>query len=103
MDYVMIVSTIGFLLSLYAFYLEKKSEKGDYKALCDINDRMSCTKAFKSNYGKTFGMSNGFAGIIFYVLVIALSLTNFGAYIFYLAIASVLASIYLWYVLAFKR
>ena len=102
MDYVISVSIIGLLLSLYALYVERKSEKEGYKAVCDINDRMSCTKAFKSSYGKMFKISNSVMGIIFYILIIVLSFMGFKNYVFYLAIASTLASFYLWYVLTFK-
>ena len=100
---VIITSAIGFLLSLYAVHVEKKSRKGNFKAVCDINDKFSCSKTFTSGYGKLFfGISNGTMGMFFYILVILLSFFNFQSYIFYLAVASVIGSVYLAYVLHFK-
>lgn len=40
---------LGISLSAYAFYVETKAEgDNDYKALCDINEKMSCSKVFLS-------------------------------------------------------
>jgi len=97
------LSVIGFLLSLYSFYVEKKLEKSsNYKAICDISDRFSCTKAFKSGFGKTLGMNNSVFGLIFYVIVFVLALIGSINYVFYLSIISVIISLYLAYVLYFK-
>jgi len=93
---VLIVSIIGFLLSLYAVYIEHRAKPG--KAICDINEHISCTKAFQSEYGKTFGVSNAIGGLLFYVLVFVLALLNYNEYVFYLAVLSVLGSIYLGYI-----
>ena len=98
-----ILAVIGFLLSLYAFYVEKKFEANNkYHAACDINDRVSCTKAFKSKYGHTFGISNSIFGMIFYVIVFVLLFMNFTNIVFYLSTLSLLGSIYLAYILYFK-
>lgn len=102
MNSVIIISIAGFFLSLYALYIEKKSEQGNYKAVCDINDRISCTKAFSSEYGKMFNISNSVSGLFFYAVISVLSWLNFVDYVFYLAVASMLATFYLWYTLTFK-
>lgn len=40
---------VGCSLSLYAYGVEKSIEKDQsHKALCDISDRISCTKVFRS-------------------------------------------------------
>ncbi len=97
------LSIIGFTLSAYAAYVERKSSKNSgYKAACDINDRISCSKAFTSKYGKTLGISNAVGGIIFYPLILTLSLLNLMDFIFYLSMVSVIASIYLYYIMHFK-
>ena len=97
------ISTIGIILSAYALYIEhKKAKNAEYKAVCDINDKMSCTKAFSSEYGKTFGLSNSIYGIIFYIIVYLLILFNQINLIFYLSILAVIGSIYLAYTLYFK-
>ena len=42
---------VGFILSCYALAVELKSENDkDYRAYCDINEYVSCTKAFSSKY-----------------------------------------------------
>ena len=104
METLLIISTIGFLFSLYALIVEVKLEKNkDYKAVCDINDKFSCTKTFKSGYGKLlFGIPNPIIGLGFYTLVFVLVLLNYFNVAFYLSILAVIGSVYLWYVLHFK-
>src|SRR3989344_6611041 len=99
-----IVSAVGFFLSLYALTVELKLEKNkNYKAVCDINDKISCTKTFSSGYGKLlFGIPNPVIGLMFYSLVFVLALLNYANIIFYLSVLSLIGSIGLWYVLQFK-
>ena len=102
-EIILILAFIGYLLSAYAFYIEKRKEKEErYKAVCDIGEHASCTKAFTSAYGKMFGISNSIYGMLFYVLVFILALLNFGSYIFYLSVLSFLETLYLAYILYFK-
>ena len=98
-----VISVVGFLLSIYAYYVEKKSEKNkEYKAICDLSENMSCNKAFTSEYGKLMGISNSIYGIFFYILILLLIQYNYLNYVFYLALLSVLGSIYLAYISYFK-
>ena len=91
------------LLSIYAFYIEKRVEENKkYKALCDISDKASCTKAFSSSYGKMFIIPNSLMGIIFYAVIIILALLNQTNSIFYLSILSLLITLYLAYILFIK-
>eukprot|EP00795_Rhopilema_esculentum_P015457 gene15457-6707_t len=40
---------IGVILSLYALHVEIAKEKdADFKAMCDISEKMSCSKVFNS-------------------------------------------------------
>ena len=40
---------VGLALSIYDFWVEYQYERDNsYVAMCDINDHMSCTKAFAS-------------------------------------------------------
>lgn len=40
---------LGLGLSIYSYIVELEIEQDEnYKAMCDINEHMSCTKAFKS-------------------------------------------------------
>ena len=100
---IVILCIAGFFLSAYAYYVERKYAKNQkYKAICDINEKASCTKAFSSKYGRTFGISNSIYGIIFYILVLVLLYEGFYKIIFYLSILGMLKSVQLAYVLYFK-
>ena len=98
---ILVLGVIGFLLSWYSYYAEKKFCRTRRKMICDINDKISCTKAFTSVYGKTFGISNSIYGMVFYLVVLISSFYDI-RYVFYLSILSVLGSIYLAYILYFK-
>ncbi len=101
MIHVIVVSLIGLILSIYAYHVEKKAENKNYNALCDINDKISCTKVFKSKYGKLSGISNSVIGIFFYIFIIILYYVKFG-WIFYFALLTVFGSVYLAYLQFFK-
>jgi len=93
-----IFAVIGLLLSIYAYHVEKKSKKeANYRAICDINDRMNCAQVVGSEYGKTAGVSNSLGGALFYILAFILTFFNI-SFIFYLAILSILGSLYLAYI-----
>jgi len=96
---ILIAAVIGFLLSIYTIIIEYKHNNGNnYKAICDIGENSSCTKAFKSEYGKIFGVSNSYLGILFYILVFSLTLTIYSRYVFYITVLAILASVYLAYI-----
>ena len=100
---ILILAMIGFLLSVYAVYVEKKLEKNkNYKAVCDVSSKVSCTKAFSSKYGKVFGMPNSWGGLGFYPAVIILTFFNLINIVFYLSILSMIFSLYLMYISFFK-
>tara|TARA_Y100000310_G_scaffold344866_1_gene460114 strand:+ start:6995 stop:7390 length:396 start_codon:yes stop_codon:yes gene_type:complete len=97
------LAVIGFILSAYALYLERqKAKNSEFKAVCDISDNMSCTKAFSSSYGKNLGLSNSIYGLIFYTIIYFLDIFSLNNFTFYLAIISVIGSIYLAYILYTK-
>ena len=97
-----IFAIIGFLLSIYAYYVGKKAEKqADYHAVCDISDTMNCAKVVGGEYGKTAGISNSIGGMLFYILIIILISFNL-TFVFYLAVLSILGSLYLAYIQYFK-
>ena len=92
-----ILAVIGFLLSLYAYHVEKKSVRKNYKPVCDINKSISCTRAFSSKYGKLLGESNSFYGMFFYPLIFLLTQLNLINIVFLILIFSFLGTIYLAY------
>ena len=100
---ILALAALGFVLSLYASYVEKKARtQKKYKAVCDISKGASCTAAFTSDYGTHFGISNSVAGIGFYLVVLALTWYGFALPVFWLCAASVAGSAYLAYVLYVK-
>ena len=117
----LLLSALGAALSAYALYVEIKAEsEPDYKALCDIDDTISCSRVFNSRWGKGFGFvgpltglsdshwavqKNPVYGLVFYGLMALLCLCNvafFARLQFYLSIAANLMSVYLGYVLYFE-
>ena len=65
---------IGFILSVYSFYTEKRIRlNSNYRPLWDISEKISCSKAFSSKYSHLFFLPNSFYGIIFYFALFFLS------------------------------
>jgi len=112
-----VVALIGLGLSIYSLQVEyKASADKNYKAFCDINAQMSCTKVFKSKYGKGFGLVEGVLGrksifnqpnptygIIFYTGIIFLCFFSHHVpvlrFMVHLSVISCIMSIYLAYAL----
>ena len=119
------VSIFGVVLSLYTLYVEYKAHTAEddnpYVALCDISEKMSCSKVFLSEYGKIFSslgvipkdsvfdQPNAVYGILFYCIVLSIGgLAHFNKISISLAkdilllcaTLSVLLSAYLSYILA---
>ena len=99
---ILIISLIGFLLSCYALIVEIKLKNKKYKAFCDFTEKMSCSKAFSSSYGRIALLPNSLYGIFFYLLILYLAYFNYLNYILYLSILSFIGSILLAYVSYFK-
>ncbi len=98
-----ILSGIGVALSLYALYVKHKlqQDKG-FKALCDINEKVSCTKAMGSEYGSFFIIPNSAFGVVFYAVMLLLGFFDEMKAVFWLSVLAVLGSVYLAYVSFFK-
>ncbi|XP_041378602.1 vitamin K epoxide reductase complex subunit 1-like protein 1 [Gigantopelta aegis] len=115
----LVFNILGIVVSSYALYVETQKEKNPkYRAMCDFNEHMSCSKALCSEYGKGFGVvgvllgpkhflnqRNCTMGILFYLLQIGLAfLPDQGLASLLLYYSSVLAGIgsaYLAYILLF--
>ncbi|XP_078680206.1 vitamin K epoxide reductase complex subunit 1-like protein 1 [Branchiostoma floridae x Branchiostoma belcheri] len=112
------LSVVGIILSIYSLHVELEKEKNkSYVALCDFSDRVSCTKAFSSYYGKGFGLlqhivgedsiliqPNSVLGMIFYALQLVLGYVGGSLCVhvlFYTSILSCLGCVWLAYVLYF--
>lgn len=52
--YINVFSSIGLLIAIYSYYVKKRFLKDpkNYKAMCDLNDSISCSKVLTSRYLK---------------------------------------------------
>jgi vitamin-K-epoxide reductase (warfarin-sensitive) len=98
-----ILALAGLSIALYG-YIEEKRARADvqYHAMCDLSDRISCSKVFLSPYGSLLGMSNALVGAFYYAFVLIATLLGFVDFIFYSAIAAIIVSCYLAYLLIVK-
>jgi vitamin-K-epoxide reductase (warfarin-sensitive) len=98
-----VLSLIGFSVSCYAYIVEERMKRdSSYKPVCDLSDRVSCSKPFLSPYGKLIGFSNSIAGIAFYGALFMLNTLGFNVLVFYSVVAACIASLGLAYILYFK-
>jgi protein-disulfide isomerase/uncharacterized membrane protein len=68
------ISVIGFFVSLYALVEHIKGKVNGESLSCDINDLVSCSKVFTSEYGEFLGMPLGSLGMAFFAIVFAFSI-----------------------------
>ena len=100
---IIILSIIGLLISTYAYFIEKKlATDATYKPVCDISNRISCSKVIQSKYGTLFGINNAILGTLFYSVMLVLILLHHYALAFYASVAAVSASLIFAYILFFK-
>lgn len=112
---IVLLASLGFLLSCYALYVRwrvenarrtdhpRRTDAAVYKPLCDISDRISCTKAFLSKAGLTGGLPNPLYGIFFYPFIALLAYDNLPQMLFWASLIAVLVSVYLAYVSYVKQ
>ena len=99
----MLLAAAGWLLSLYALFIEKRlKQNSHYKPFCDISDNISCTKPIMSQYGKLFGISNAFLGTGFYLLLFLVAWRGFAQATFWLSVIACLGSLIFAYILYIK-
>lgn len=100
---IIIIAAIGLCISLYAFFVERKlTENPMYHPVCDLSDRVSCSKTFISPYGHLFKYSNTIAGAIFYSSMMLLAYLDRLQLIWYGTVAAIIASVIFAYILFFK-
>lgn len=98
-----LIALLGLGVSLYAYWIEHKlSQNANYKAVCDISDKISCTKSLAGPYSAIIGISNTIIGIIFYTSMFWLAIGNYNKLLFIGAASSIIVSVYLAYILTFK-
>ena len=100
---ILILGTLGFGISLYAYITEQKVKLNPaYKPVCDLSDRISCSKPMKSPYATIFFLSNAVVALFFYMLIVILALLNATKLIMIAATVSCIVSCGLAYLLFFK-
>jgi vitamin-K-epoxide reductase (warfarin-sensitive) len=99
---IIFLAVLGFCISLYGFFIEQKLKTNpDYKPLCDISEKASCTKPIASPMGKIFWVSNTIMGMLFYASIIVLAYMRLYQLIVLLSSIACLVSLYLAYILFF--
>ncbi len=100
---VILVSGIGFLVCVYGFFIERNLKRDhDYKAACDLSDKVSCTKTFLSPWSKLFGISNIYIGMLFYASMMLLGWQSQAHLVFLGAVGACIASLFFAYILYTK-
>lgn len=100
---VIILALIGLAISAYGITIERKLQQDtQYKAACDISDKISCTRPFLSPYGKMFGISNIWVSALYYCTIIILALMHQATLTLILSCAGVAVTIVFAYILYFK-
>lgn len=107
----LIVIVLGLLVSIYGLYVEVKHDRDQsYKPMCDISEKISCSAAFFTVYGRGLGLlpemisyRNPVYAIIFYpiallILGIGQSVLN-GTLFLVLTFVPVVVAVYLAYIL----
>lgn len=100
---VALIALLGFCLTFYAYWVDRKLlQNSNYKPVCDISEKVSCSKPFASPYSQLLGFSNTIIGIVFYTSMFWLAITGFNKLLFIAAVGSAIASVYLAYILFAK-
>ncbi|XP_044160555.1 vitamin K epoxide reductase complex subunit 1-like protein 1 [Bufo gargarizans] len=112
----LLVCALGIALSVYAYHVEtSRGKDAEYRALCDINPSISCSKVFTSRWGRGFGLvenilgaqsllnqPNSVFGVVFYALQILLGFSGLvvaTVTLLVTSLVSIAGSLYLAYVL----
>ncbi|MFZ5954576.1 MAG: vitamin K epoxide reductase family protein [Candidatus Dependentiae bacterium] len=97
------LALIGLFISFYAWLLEQKLKKNpSYKPVCDLSDKISCTKPITSSYANLLYFSNSVWGMFYYLLITAVVLLGKFNLLTVITAGGVLASFVLAYILLFK-
>jgi protein-disulfide isomerase/uncharacterized membrane protein len=71
----LLLSALGFVASLYAFYIHLQGQlQPGKKALCDINATMSCSTVINSSWGEVASIPLGAYGMSYFAVVFCLGL-----------------------------
>ena len=98
--FISLLAIIGLFLSIYFFFVkqEVRINKKCY-VLCDIHERISCTKVAQHKCSSLFGFSNALLGIGFYILVLLLGGLDQYQFLFWLEVVASLFSVFFMYLM----
>lgn len=100
---IFIVSLLGLAICLYGLFIERRiGADPQYKAVCDLSDKISCTKTFLSPWNKILGISNIYIGMLAYIWMAFLAIMSYSTLIFITASLLGLVTLCLAYILFVK-
>lgn len=100
---IIILALIGLAISAYGIIVERKlKQDAQFKPACDISDKISCSRAFQSPYGKMLGISNIWVSALYYCAILTLTIMHMHTFTLILTLAGVAVSIVFAYILYFK-
>jgi uncharacterized membrane protein len=100
---VIIICTIGLIISIYGICVERTIKQNNmYKPACDISDKISCSKPFLSSYSAMLGISNIWASALYYLAILTLTILDLTTIAFLLSCLGLIASSVFAYILFFK-
>jgi vitamin-K-epoxide reductase (warfarin-sensitive) len=100
---IIFLAATGFIVSIYTYLTEQKLKKvPSYKPICDLSDKVSCSKPLQSQYAHLFFISNSLAGMIFYAIIALLAIYNAIIPLLIMAILGGIVTFFLIYVLFAK-
>lgn len=98
---IVVFALLGLLVSVYALYVKLQLRKDkNYKPLCDINSKVSCSAVLKSSYATLFYLPNALVGVVFYLVIILLVLLKFEVFLIVLTSIAAAVSLLLFYLMA---
>lgn len=95
---IQLLGATGFLLAGYAVWVSINAQRTGYRALCDLSDHVSCTRAFTDERGRLLGFHNATLGAIYYLLISVFALLELTGVLVLISLLGVVASAYLAYV-----
>ncbi|HSC24612.1 MAG TPA: vitamin K epoxide reductase family protein [Candidatus Babeliales bacterium] len=100
---IIIIGIIGLVISVYGIFVERKLKQDiNYKAACDISDKISCTRPLLSSYAAMLGISNIWASALYYCAIIIMAILQLKTMLFITSCAGVIVSVIFAYILYFK-
>lgn len=100
---ILILAILGLMIAVYGITVERALKQDmQYKAVCDISDKISCTRPMLSQYNSMLGISNSLAAALYYALIIALVVLQQPQLLMFVIVGGLVATAIFAYILYFK-